>query len=355
MPLVRQVDPLADRRWDAYVRAHPAATVYHLAAWAAILGRAYGFRPRYLALEQDARLLGVLPLMRKKGLVSDARLRSIPVFSYGGPLGDSPAAEAALLEAARALAGADGVAGMSVNTGDRELPAPGYETEEILPRWVVQMPGDLDALRSGWRKTSNNLFRSLKKADGQQLGFREARHRWEQRAFHDLYARTMRRHRALPRTGRQVRLARDLLPDHVRLFVVDHDGWIVAAGLYHVFGDTIELVYNGSDERALEMRPNHFLYWQVMRWAAERGLQRIDLGGAYADTPLARFKQQWGAEPEARYRLNLRRGDGVTRAESIASIGYGAEASERRLVELAWKHVPLPVLRAGAHVAYRYA
>jgi hypothetical protein len=48
---------------------------YHLGAWAAILRGAYGFRPRYLASQKAGRLTGVLPLMGKKGIVSDARLR----------------------------------------------------------------------------------------------------------------------------------------------------------------------------------------------------------------------------------------------------------------------------------------
>ena len=140
----------------------------------------------------------------------------------------------------------------------------------------------------------------------------------------------------------------------MKVFIVDHAERDVAAGVYHVYGDTIELVYNGSDDDALKLRPNHHLYWGVMKWAAERGLRRLDLGGAYADTPLARFKQQWGARPHARFRLERRAGKETTRAESIASIGYGAEASERRLVDFAWRHVPVGVLRAGAHVAYRY-
>ena len=129
----------------------------------------------------------------------------------------------------------------------------------------------------------------------------------------------------------------------MKMFIVDHDGGDVAAGVYHVFGDTIELIYNGS-ARALARRcvPTTPCYWE--RDALGRrstGLRRIDLGGAYADTPLARFKQQWGAEPQPRFRLNHRAGGEVTRAESIASIGYGAEGSERRLVDFAWRHVPL--------------
>jgi hypothetical protein len=354
VPLVREVDPLVDPRWDAYVRAHGAATVYHLGAWAAILRGAYGFRPRYLASEEAGRLTGVLPLMGKKGIVSDARLRSIPVFSYGGPLGDGPTDESALLDAARDLAEGDGIKGLSINTGVRRLEAAGFAAEEILPRWVVPLPDDLDALREGWRKTSNNLYRSLRKADRSELGFRAAHSDRDMRSVHQLYVRTMRGHRSLPRTLRQLRLERDLLGSHMKMFIVDHDGLDVAAGVYHVFGDTIELVYNGSHERSLDMRPNHALYWGVMRSALEGGLRTIDLGGAYADTPLARFKQQWGATPKPRFRLNRRAGADVTRAESIASIGYGAEGSERRVVAVAWRHVPLWLLRAGAHVAYRY-
>jgi hypothetical protein len=353
-PAVRPVDPLADARWDAYVRGHGAATVYHLGGWARVMRGAYGFTPRYLGLEDAGDLRGVLPLMRKKGIVSDARLRSIPVFSYGGPLGDTPADEQALLGAARELAEREQVAGLSVNTGERRLEAEGYESEEILPRWVLGLPDDLDGVRSGWRKTQSNLFRSLKKADAADLVFREGTSARDLRSLHRLYVGTMRRHRSLPRTLRQLRLAQKHLGPYVKVFIVAHAGRDVAAGLYHVFGDTVELVYNGSDDDALKLRPNHLLYWEVMRWAAAHGLKRVDLGGAYEGTPLARFKAQWGAVPHARFRLNHRTGGESTRAESIAQVGYGAEASESRLVDLAWRTLPTPLLRAGAHVAYRW-
>ena len=109
--------------------------------------------------------------------------------------------------------------GLSVNTGTRRLEATGFDDEEILPRWVVELPDDLDALRSGWRKTSNNLFRSLRKADRSELGFREVASGRELRSLHALYVRTMRGHRSLPRTLRQLRLERDLLGPHLKMFI----------------------------------------------------------------------------------------------------------------------------------------
>ena len=104
-----------------------------------------------------------------------------------------------------------GVKGLSINTGVRHLEATGFGAEEILPRWVVSLPDDLDAMRESWRKTSNNLYRSLRKADRSELGFRAAHSDRDLRNVHRLYVRTMRGHRSLPRTLRQLRLARDLL------------------------------------------------------------------------------------------------------------------------------------------------
>jgi hypothetical protein len=351
-----EVDPLSDSRWDAYVRAHPRAGVYHLAAWARVLKDAYGFHPRYLALTEGDSLAGVLPLFRKKGLLSGARLRSIPVFSYGGPVADDERLEARLVEAARDRATADGeVAGMMINVGEHRMEPPdGFVLEETLPRWVVELPEDLDALRASWRKTSNNLFRSLKKADAAGLDFKLGDSPRDLRSFHRLYVQTMKKHRSLPRSLRQLRLTAATLGESFRVFLVERDGQPVAGGVYHVWGDTIELVYNGSSDAALQLRPNHALYWNVMRWAVGHGVRQLDLGGAYAGTPLARFKDQWGATPRARYRLTYRAGGEPTRTESIASIGYGAEESQSRHMDVFWRAVPAPVLRAGAHIAYRY-
>jgi hypothetical protein len=121
-----------------------------------------------------------------------------------------------------------------------------------------------------------------------------------------------------------------------------------------VFGDTVELVYNGSDDRVLDLRPNHALYWGVLEWAAANGFRRVDLGGAYRDTQLARFKQQWGAVPRARFRLTYRAGGQASRAESLARAGYGVEDSKSRLLGLAWRAAPARLLQLGGHVAYRW-
>jgi Acetyltransferase (GNAT) domain len=350
-----QVDPLSDPRWDAYVRAHPRWTVYQLGAWARILREAYRFEPRYLALEDDSRALrGVLPLLHKKGLVSDARVRSLPVFPAGGPLGDTHSDEVALIQAARAAASADGARALAViSPVNYGADLPEFVTDSLPPRWIVPV-AEPDALRASWRKTSNNLFRSLKKADQAGFAFREATDARDMRRFYRLYLRTMRKHRTLPRTLRQLELTRDLLgPGEFRLFVVERDGGLAAGGVFHLFRDTVELIYNGSDDALLDLRPNHALYWGVIRWSAEGGYREFDFGEASPTTSLGRFKSQW-ADPVPNHRYTWRAEAAPSRAESMAAASYEVEQGGGGLVARLWEHTPVQLTRLGAVIAYRY-
>ena len=349
------VDPVADARWDAYVRAHPRATLYQLGAWAEILGRAYRFEPRCLALEDGAgTLCGVLPLLYKKGLLSDARVRSLPVFPAGGPLAGTREHEVALIRAAHETTAGEARTLAVICPTDYSAALPDFVTDALPPRWMLDVPADPDTLRAAWRKTSNNLFRSLKKADKAGFGFRESDSPRDLRRFYRLYLRTMRKHRTLPRSLRQLELTRDLLgPGEFRLFMVEREGRIGAGGVFHVFGGTVELIYNGSDDAMLDLRPNHALYWHVIRWSAAHGHARFDFGEASPTTSLGRFKSQW-AEPVPNYRYTWRAGGAPSRAESMAAASYEVEQGDEGLVAKAWRRAPLQLTRAGATLAYRY-
>jgi len=350
------IDPVADPRYDAYVRAHPRATVYQVGAWARILGKCYRFQPRYLALvDAHGDLHGVLPLLYKKGLVSDARMRSLPVFPAGGPLADTPEQEAALVRAARDTLPEDVHALAVVSPADYSAALLDFVTDALPPRWMLRVQPDLDQVRAGWRGTSKNLFRNLNKAEKAGLEFREGTSEQDLAAFYRLYLRTMRKHRTLPRRLRQLQLTRDLLgPGEFRLFVVEHDGRMAAGGVFHVFGGTVELIYNGSDDSLLDLRPNYALYWNVMRWADAHGHPTFDFGEASPKTSLGRFKAQW-AEPVPNFRYTWRAGDSLSRAEALAAASYDVEhGAGNRLLAAMWSHAPVQLTRLGAAVAYSY-
>lgn len=358
------IDPSTDPRYDRFTAQCDGAGAYHAGAWARILTAAYGGRPRYLALPGEGdELQGVMPLIDGRGLVSGRRLRSLPVVPQAGPVARSMEGEVALMAAACRLADERGAA-LMVNSR-----VPGYEEQlsELSatpknPAWITALPDDADELRRGWKKTSNNLFRSIGKSERAGVTVREGQGRADLRSFYRLYLATMRRHRSLPRSWRQISLDQRLLgPGGVfRLFVAEHESRPVAAAVFHAYRDTVDLLYNGSDESARDARPNFALYWHAMRWAIENGFRRFDWGEAQQGGPLSRFKAQWSAEPVPEYRYDYLPGEspGSARADRVRHLHDVMDAPEHRgrraqLVEAAWDRAPLPLTGLAGAVVYR--
>lgn len=361
---VVEVDPIRDPRWDAMVRRHRDAGTYHLGAWARILGDAYGYRSRYLALETpDGTLVGGLPLMRTRGPLTGRRLRSLPVVPPAGPLASSDDELATLLAAGCDRADAEGakVWTLHTRTGALERLAPALRWVPKHPTFIMPLGEDPDEVRRGWKKSASNIFRSVKKAEKAGVVVREGPTEKDLRAFYGLYARTMRRRRVLPRPYRQMASARENLPEGVfRLSLAEHEGRVVAGALWHSFGSTLDLLYAGSDERYLDSRPNHALYWDAIRWGTEHGHTELDLGHAKPGSGLAKFKESWGTEPIQEYRFDYVPGaprtavDEVETSKSVIAPGRVLEGREStNVIARAVERMPVRLLSAAGRVAYR--
>jgi hypothetical protein len=355
---VVSVDPMADPRWDAMVRDHDGAGVYHLGAWAGVLRAAYGFRPRYLGIEApDGTLTGGIPAMLTSGPLTGRRLRTLPVVPPAGPLARSDEDMRMLLEAGCRQADAEGAKIWTVHArrGGLERIAAGLEPREKPPTWILTLDREPDELRRGIKKSARNLWRSLKKADDAGVVVREGTGTRDLRAFYLLYARAMRRRRVLPRPFRQISAAAELLPPGVlRLTLAEHGGEVIGGMVGHAFGDTLELLYLGSDEREFERRPNHALYWDAVCWAAANGYTELDFGTAQPGSGLAGFKEQWGARPVEEYRFDYLPGASPGEREIGPRPGAIAEGRESTsLVARSIERAPVRLLAAAGLFVWR--
>jgi hypothetical protein len=163
----------------------------------------------------------------------------------------------------------------------------------------------------------------------------------------------MRRRHSLPRPFRQFDLARTLLPAGTyRLFGVERDGEMLAGCVCHPFRDGVELLYSASDERAWDARPNHAMWWGVIRWAADNGFAHVDLGDAQPESGLADFKRMLLAEPVAKYAYRLPAAAGA--ADRVRSAGRDS-SWRAQLLRAGWDRAPLKATELAGRIAYRYA
>jgi lipid II:glycine glycyltransferase (peptidoglycan interpeptide bridge formation enzyme) len=221
--------------------------------------------------------------------------------------------------------------------------------------WIAPLPGDVEQLRAGWKKTQNNLWRSLKKGE-QRVGVRESTSRADLRRFYRLHAETERRHRTLPRSWKLFRLSQELLAPRglYKLVLAEAGGDIVAGAVLVAWRDNIDLVYNASSEAHLDLRPNHAIYWHAIRWGAENGYRTYNMGDAPAGGSLAAFKAQWGGVPTDRFEYHA--GGTAGAADALRAASNRMDAGERResVASRIWGRTPLLVTQLASDVSYRY-
>ncbi len=320
---VVEVDPSSDARWDRFVLAQPSASGHHLAGWARILRECYGFRPRYLALEDAGALQGVLPLVHSGRRLSGPRLSSLPTAKSAGPLALDVEGERELLRFASEIGRREPRTALLVRSERPELEGGpvrlgGTDRTYRLP------PRDEEELLERYRMESKNLYRSIRKAEKASLSIADTRSAADLRDWYRLYLATIRRHRNFPRRLRQFQASMSLLGSAWRLVVVKKQGRVIAGGVFHDIGQTVELIYNASDDAYLSERPNHALYWRVIRGAAQRG-QSFDFGVAASES-LRDFKEQWGAEPVPIY-LYVQQEESSTAGESAGAADAASSAA----------------------------
>jgi CelD/BcsL family acetyltransferase involved in cellulose biosynthesis len=354
---VIEMDPRTDRRWDEFVRSHPDATAYHLSDWAEILERAYRHSPRYLALADGDELRAVLPAFMSRGVMSGRRLRSMPIVNGAGPLGSDEDRATLLSAACDRIEALDGrlYTVQSRLAGPEQLD-PRLREVTKQPAYVAAVPHPDELHLKLWKKRSRNLYRGVSRAIDNKLMWREAEGRADLRRWYRLYLATMRKRRIVPYSWRQIETTRRLLEPRgeFRLFVVEREDRLFAGVVCLVFGDTVELVYNGSDPEELEVRPNHLLNWGVLGWASRQGLARMDIGDATPGGPLARFKEQFGAVPVPDYRWDYVVGGPSVHGRARAAVREMEYTDTESLTARAWARVPLPALRAAGTAIYRY-
>jgi CelD/BcsL family acetyltransferase involved in cellulose biosynthesis len=292
--------PLQDPRWSAFVGTHASARPFHHPSWAALLAECYRFPAFCLTVEDHSgRILAGLPVLEvhRRGRT---RWVSLPFTDECPPLinpGSAIDLPARLDELRRAF----DVRSVEVRA---ELHGDGVQRGEVS--WSHVLPLDRAESDVFAALHPNQVRRNIRRAQRAGVTVREGHAEADvTEVFYRLHTRTRHRLGVPVQPLRYFRLLwrRLLEPGLGTVLIAELGGVPVAAGVFLAFGGTCIYKYGASDERHLDARPNHLLFWEAIRWAMARGCRTFDFGRTdIADTGLREFKSRWGTvERECAY------------------------------------------------------
>jgi FemAB-related protein (PEP-CTERM system-associated) len=333
---LRPLDDAGAPAWDAFVRAQPAGTFFHLAAWRHIIERAFGHRNHYVLAEQDGAIVGVLPLAQMKTRLFGNALVSVPFCVYGGPLAADAEASAALAAHASGL-----MRRLSVPVLEFRCREPGPwlgATEwSSCPDLYVTFRRPIAAGDEANLKAIPRKQRAMVRK-GIDRGLRSVVDRTPDR-LHRIYAESVRNLGTPVFARRYFRLLLEVFRDSADIVTVLDGEEAIAAVLNFYFRDEVLPYYGGGRELARDRYGNDFLYWEVMRRAAARGFRLFDFGRSKLGTGSFAFKKNWGFSPTPlHYRFHLAPGAQIPEHNPLNP--------KYRMLIAAWKRLPLPIANA---------
>jgi hypothetical protein len=126
--------------------------------------------------------------------------------------------------------------------------------------------------------------------------------------------------------------------------LVERGSQPVAGALFLHFGGNGLFKFGASDERELEMRPNHLAIWSGIRELVDRGVGGLHFGRTTpAQEGLSRFKRSWGAEESPMFYRRFLPHEGRWRPTDPQSRPPGTRA---------FQFMPLPISRLAGRLLY---
>lgn len=321
--------------WDAFVEATPGATLGHAAAWAEVLGKAYGLAPHYLAARgTDGALAGLLPLAEFRSLRGARELVSLPFLDAAGVL--APDGETEALLVTEALATARRLGARTVELRQlrplTSLAAPPTSRVDL----ALPLPDDEEAL---WRSLPAKVRNQTRKAGREGLALAAPPVELLE-SFYEPYRVNMRDLGSPAHRRAFFAAAAAAFGPRLR-FVVVADGERPVGGLVAIrYANAVTVPWASTLRSERSRCPNNLIYWEALRWAVAHKAQEFDFGRSPPESGTWRFKRGWGAEERP---LAWARLDAEGRAEPAHS------ATDSRLVRglaRVWRRLPPPLCDA---------
>ena len=327
---VTRLAPQAISEWPDVGDPHPSHLA-HARQWAAVIRRAYGHHPLYIAAEDVAGHRGFLPAFIVRRPLVGPVVTSMPFLDGGGPCSTSPALDTLLVERLIVEARLRGAALVELRCARRLA----IEAQPLEGK--VNMTLGLGNPEALWRRVDKAVRNQIRKAERAGLTVERA-DAGGLTSFYETFVERMRDLGSPVHALGFLQQVLDTFGPRARLLLVKKDGTTIGGLVGIAFNDRLVVPWATCRKEYFALCPNMILYWEAIRGAAAEGFTRFDFGRSTRQSGTYLFKRQWGAEEEPLfwYRLPIA-------ARRIASASSSRAGSD--LLARMWQRLPLAVTR----------
>ena len=324
--------------WDAFVRAQPGWTHFHLHGWRSVVEEVFGHECIYLmARDEERRIAAVLPLVRVRSLIFGHYLVSMPFLNYGGPLGTKEGVQAVVYDAIR-IATASRVKLLELRS---RVPLPiDLPVSHRKLTVVIDLPSDAEVL---WKSLPGKLRSQIKRPrkDGVEVRFGAD----QIGPFYEVFAQHMHDLGTPAQPRRLFDAIVRVFPGDVHFAVAYHHGKPVACGCGFLWNGEFEITWASALRSHKTMSPNMLVYWELMQQMVAAGAHLFNFGRCSPGSGTHRFKLQWGGREELLWWYQqsaalAQEGQTLTPSQDSGIFAFASRAWQRLPVSLATRLGP---------------
>lgn len=341
-----------DAEWDRFVAAHPYGTVCQTSQWRDMIEASFPhIRAGALAIRDGATgsiRAGTMVYTVRSWLLGN-RMVSVPFSSRVDPLVSRQEdlwTMMGFLNRQRHEAGIRSVQIRTLKAPLEDLPHD-IMTVKNLKRHYLPLSAGADELFKTFHGSC--IRRWIRKADKAGVTARRGQGAADWDTMFRIYGDTRQRLR-LPVMPRRMFTAasQHLKPEHRELFITEHEGRAVGAGLFLIFNGVQQLEWVGDTPEGRTVGANQQLYWTAMQDAIARGCHTFCFGRTDdTNDGLLDYKRRWGSIEEDI--TILISGEGSGSAERRADTTVTRQLAQR-IIDAA----PRPLYLGFSEFCYRH-
>ena len=246
---VTTLTDISNAAWRRAVGGTAHAQLGHAAEWRAIINRAYGHAPLYLAATAGDDPVGVLPAFVVRRPLFGTVVTSMPFLDSGGPCSTSPAVDTLLVEHLIEEGRRRGARLVELRCVNRLA----IDAEPLESKVNMTLAlGDPDGL---WRRFDKGVRNQIRKAERSGLTVEYGGY------------------------GNQfLQQVLEAFGPRARVGLVKKDGATVGGLVALTFKDRMVVPWAACLKEYFSLCPNMLLYWETIRSACADGLARFDFG-----------------------------------------------------------------------------